>query len=458
MGSVTPERDTPSCSILEYDTPATQWSESLPVGNGRLGAMVYGRTETELLQLNEDSVWYGGPQERTPSNALENLPRLRQLIRDGNHAEAEKLMRLAFFATPHSQRHYEPLGNLTLEFGHRESEIQNYRRWLDLETAITGVSYQHRGIDYSREVFASYPDNALVIQLESSELTETIIRLTRTSELEHETNEFVDSVVAKDASIVMRATPGGRDANHLYGVVSIRCECAGVVRAVGNCLVVRSRKAVIVLAAQTSFRYDDVEAVGATTYEDKTSADINQAALTNTRKALSRLDLRRRHIDDYGSLYNRLQLRLNNSSSQYGHRPTNERLNGTPDPELIALYHNYGRYLLISCSRPGLKSIPATLQGIWNPSFHPPWGSKFTININTQMNYWPANAGNLSECEEPLFNLLERVAQRGEKTARQMYGCSGWAAHHNTDIFADTDPQDRWLPATGMAQLLRSYL
>lgn len=249
-------------SILEYDKPAEEWCQSLPIGNGRLGAMVYGRTGVELLQLNEDSVWYGGPQERTPSNALEHLPRLRQLIRNGDHVEAEKLMRLAFFATPHSQRHYEPLGNLTLDFGHEEREVTGYRRWLDLDTAITNVRYQHGGVDYSRQVFASYPDNVLVIQLESSELSETTIRLTRTSEVEYKTDEFVDSIVAKDASIIMRATPGGRGANHLYCVVSVRCECAGIVQAIGNCLVVKSRKAIIVLAAQTSFRYENVEAVG----------------------------------------------------------------------------------------------------------------------------------------------------------------------------------------------------
>ena len=171
--------------------------------------------------------------------------------------------------------------------------------------------------------------------------------------------------------------------------------------------------------------------------------------MTNTRKALSRRDLRRRHIEDYSSLYNRVQLRLQDSLLRNTAKVTDERLGDVPDAGLIALYHNYGRYLLISRSRHGLKAVPAIHQGDWNPSSDPRWGSKFAININTQMKYWPTNIGNLPECEAPLFNLLERVAERGEKTARQIYGCSGWAVDYSTNIFTGTDPQNRWLPATG---------
>lgn len=255
------DTETPSSTVLEYNLPAAEWSEALPVGNGRLGGVVYGRTTTELIQLNENSVWFGGPQERTPHDALKNLERLRQLIRAGNHEEAEKLVQLAFFATPHSQRHYEPLGTFTMYFGHESAEIKNYRRWLDLESAITHVQYEYRGVQYKREVFASYPDNVLVIQLESSENTETILRLTRQSDVEYETDEFVDSIVAKDGNIVMRATPGGHKANPLSCVVNARCHCSGSVQAIGNCLVVKSRKAVIVISAQTSFRYEDYSSV-----------------------------------------------------------------------------------------------------------------------------------------------------------------------------------------------------
>ena len=451
-------------TTLHYDAPAKEWSEALPIGNGRLGAMVYGRADTELLQLNENSVWYGGQQDRTPPDALKNLPRLRELIRTNQHAEAEKLVKRAFFATPHSQRHYEPLGSLTLEFGHEEKGVKNYRRVLDLETAVTSVEYDHNGIHYSRAIFASEPDNVLVFQLKASEKTEFTIRLTRVSEREYETNEFVDSIIARNVDqngrIEMRATAGGgKNANSVSCIVQTRCEDDGVVEAIGNCLVVKSQKVTIVISAQTTFR--DIQ------FETATIMDANLA--------LARNDLQERHIENYGLLFGRLRLLLCPTSATAGDAtatigamtkdatiatidtprdmellPTNERLlaSGTPDSSLVVLYHNFGRYLLISCSRPGPKALPATLQGLWNPSFQPAWGSKYTININTQMNYWPANICNLAECEEPLFDHLERMAERGKATAKMMYACRGWAAHHNTDIWADTDPQDRWMPAT----------
>jgi hypothetical protein len=392
--------------------------------------MVYGRTTTELLQLNENSVWYGGCQDRTPRDSLKNLPRLRGLIRASDHSGAEDLIRKAFFATPHSQRHYEPLGTLTLEFGHEEVDVQSYRRGLDLRTAVTSVRYEHCGIKYKREVFASHLDNVLVIQLESSEETALTLRMTRVSEVEWETNEFVDSVATTEDSIIMHATPGGLGSNRLCCVAKVQCQDGGVVEAIGGCLAVTSRKTTIVISAQTTFRHEDAES----------------ATLADVRLALEQDDLRDRHVKDYQTLFQRMQLCLYPDNCGLS---TDEILLGIPNPGLAALYHNYGRYLLISCSRPGFKALPATLQGLWNPSFQPAWGSKYTININTQMNYWPANACNLAECEQPLFNLLERMAERGKKTAEAMYGCRGWAAHHNTDIWADTDPQDRWLPATG---------
>ncbi|KAK0112678.1 hypothetical protein ONS95_014417 [Cadophora gregata] len=415
---------------LHYAKPATEWSQALPIGNGRLGAMVYGRTTTELLQLNENSVWYGGPLDRTPRDALKNLPRLRELIRSEQHQQAEDLVRKAFFATPHSQRHYEPLGTFMLDFGHVEADVTNYRRELDLETAITSVLYEHGGVEFRRKIFASQPDGVLVLSLESSVKSRFTLRLTRVSEREYETNDFVDSVVAaKDGTIIMHATPGGRGSNKLCCAVKVKCEEDGTFEVVGGCLVVDSKKTTIVISAQTTYRCDDVESA--------TLGDVN--------RALGQKYLRENHLTNYRALYSRMELHLGENKS---YLPTDQRLLGAVDASLIALYHNLGRYLLISCSRPGFKALPATLQGIWNPSFQPAWGSKYTININTQMNYWPANLCNLSECELPLFDLLERMAVCGKKTAEIMYGCRGWCAHHNTDIWADTDPQDRWMPAT----------
>lgn len=259
----------------------------------------------------------------------------------------------------------------------------------------------------------------IVIQLDSSEPSEFTIRLTRVSEREYETNEFVDSIRAKGNEIVMHATPGGRKSNEVCCIASVRS--FGEIKAIGNCLVVKAKRSFIVIAAQTTFRCDDVET----------------QARTDVENAFKKPSLRRRHVENYRSLYSRMSLELSSDESTLS---TDERLLKAPDPSLIALYHNYGRYLLISCSRPGFKALPATLQGLWNPSFQPAWGSKYTININTQMNYWPANICNLAECELPLFDLMERMSINGKKTAEIMYGCRGWCSHHNTDIWAVSSP------------------
>lgn len=417
--------------MLKYTAPAKDWSEALPIGNGRLGAMVYGRTDTELIQLNEDSVWYGGPQERTPRDALQHLSRLRSLIRSGDHVEAERLVQLAFFSTPSSARHYEPLGTAKIEFGHEFSKVTNYSRTLDLETAVLKVNYEYEGIQYVRETIASNPDQVLAMRISASEESNFVIRLNRVSEVEWETNEFLDNLVAVDGRLIMYATPGGKNSSRLCCVVDVQCEDGGSVETIGNALVVTTKKALIVISAQTTYRHEDVERV----------------AVAQAVEALGLSDLFPRHIKDYQSLYNRMSLRLYPDTNE---APTNERILNVADPGLAALYHNYSRYLLISCSRPGLKALPATLQGIWSSSFQPAWGSKYTININLQMNYWPSNPCNISETETPLFDLLKQMAspQNGGKTAQTMYGAKGWCCHHNTDIWADTAPQDRWMPAT----------
>jgi len=407
--------------------------------------MVYGRTDTELLQLNEDSVWYGGPQDRTPRDAARHLPELRQLIRAGQHAEAEELVRRAFFATPHSMRHYEPLGKAVIEFGHGElgsvegSRVEDYRRWLDLSTAMQSTVYRYAKtevqlVDVRRDVIASFPDQVLLLRVTASEKIEFVIRLNRTSDVEWETNEFLDSLQSFDNRIVLRATPGGKDSNRLCMVLGVSIDDfrdGGSVEAIGNCIVVKSSACTIAIGAHTTYRY--------VTPENEATANVEAALRRSWQELLGR------HVTDYKSLFDRLSLRLWPDAS---HIPTDERIAAKHDPGLVALHHNYGRYLLISCSRPSYKALPATLQGIWNPSFAPPWGSKYTININLQMNYWPAASSNLTECALPVVNLLERMAERGTTTAQTMYSCRGWCAHHNTDIWGDTNPQDRWMPST----------
>lgn len=425
---------------LHYRSPAKEWSHALPVGNGRLGAMAYGRTSTELLQLNEDSVWYGGPQDRTPRVSW-HLPELRRLIRAGLHAEAEALVRTAFFASPHSMRHYEPLGKAEIEFGHDDpSKVQGYRRWLDLSTATQSTVYRYAKtetevIDVRRDLIASFPDQTLLLRVTASEKIRFVIRLNRTSEVEWETNEFLDRVNVYEDRIDLRATPGGKDSNELCMYLGVSIDdllLGGDISSPGNCLVVTSAACTIAIGAQTTYR--QFVHVGAA------ERDVTSALRRSWPELL------KRHVTDYTSLFDRVSLRLWPDAS---HLPTDERIaSKQPDPGLAALYQNYGRYLLISCSRPSDKALPATLQGIWNPSFAPPWGSKYTININLQMNYWPAAPGNLPECAIPVLNLLERMAERGAVTAEKMYRCRGWCAHHNTDIWGDTDPQDRWMPAT----------
>ncbi|KAJ4265942.1 hypothetical protein NW762_003915 [Fusarium torreyae] len=418
--------------LLHYASPASSWSEALPIGNGRLGAMIYGRTSTELLQLNEDSVWYGGPQDRTPRDALSNLATLRQLIRDEKHKDAEALVREAFFATPASMRHYEPLGKCTIEFDHDESDVSDYRRHLDLSTSQTTTQYNCRGVSYRRDAIASFPNNVLAIRFQASEKTRFIVRLTRHTEVEWETNEYLDSIHAQGNHIVLHATPGGKNSNSLALVLGVSCDPSdGTVKAIGNCLIIDTTQCVIAIGAHTTFRSNDPET--SALHDVNTALEEPWDVLVN------------RHRSDYTNLFNRVFLRLWPDANQL---PTDERIKNNRDPGLVALYHNYGRYLLISSSRNSEKALPATLQGIWNPSFAPPWGSKFTININIQMNYWPAAQCNLIECAMPLVDLLERMVERGKKTAEIMYGCRGWCAHHNTDIWADTDPQDRWMPAT----------
>ncbi|RFU74876.1 alpha-l-fucosidase [Trichoderma arundinaceum] len=355
---------------IHYSAPATQWSETLPIGNGRLGAVVYGRTDVELMQLNENSVWYGGPQERTPADANRMLPKLRQLVREEKHSEAEALVKESFFATPASMRHYEPMGTATLEFNHKH--VADYRRCLDLATSQVSVQYTVDGNSFQRDIIASHPDNALILRFTASKSTRFIVRLDRLSDNETDTNVYADTITASGSHIVVHATPGGFNSNRLCCVLGIVCDDGGTIEAIGNCLVINSASCRIGIAAQTTFRHANPEVI----------------AMTQIDQALT--------------------------------RPRND-----------------------------YKGLPATLQGIWNPSFAPAWGSKYTININMQMNYWPAAPCSLiDDCSVPVVDLLERMSVRGRQTAKVMYGCRGWCAHHNTDIWADTSPQDRWMPAT----------
>lgn len=416
-----------------YRQPAAEWNEALPIGNGRLGGMIFGKAAKEKIQLNEDSVWYGGPKERNNPDALHHLPQIRQWIAEGRIRDAEKLAVMALSGVPEGQRHYMPLADLTLAFAGHEGEVEDYRRELDLSTGIASVTYRTGGVRYNREILSSHVDQVLTVRLEADmpgalSLTARLMR--------GEKNKYAEQIgKLSDRSIAIRGNCGGGGSD-FCAVLHAEAH-GGAVSVIGEHLIVdQADSLTLYLAAATTFRYDDPEAECFRRVEEAVA------------KTYSRL--KDDHQGDFGRLYDRVSFKLNSPSDDIADLPTDKRLEqireGGEDAGIIPLYFQYGRYLLISSSRPG--SLPANLQGIWNDKIEPPWDSKYTININAQMNYWHAETCNLSECHEPLFDLIERMRERGRKTAQIMYGCRGFVAHHNTDIWGDTSPQDIYIPAT----------
>jgi alpha-L-fucosidase 2 len=425
-----------TAGVIRFDRPASVWEEAYPIGNGKLGAMVFGDPRRERLALNEDSVWYGGKMDRNNPDARAHMGIIRELIAEGRPREAQELAVMALSGVPESQRHYMPLGDLSLNLQLARGEIADYSRELSLSDGIIRVSYRVGEVGYARETFASFPDRVIAIRLTSTQPGGVTLkaRLTRGS------NRYYDAIVQSDAStIVMRGNCGGTGGSDFRAVVRA-VATGGSVKLIGEHMLVEQADSVTILvAAATSFRHADPEA------EAVQAVDLAANLAYET--------LRERHAADFRSLMDRVTFQLATDSteaSEIESRPIDERLkrvqDGHSDIGLIPLYYQFGRYLLVSSSRPG--SLPATLQGIWNDKMLPPWDSKYTININTQMNYWPAEASNLAECHEPLFDLLERMREPGRQTAKLMYGCGGFVAHHNTDIWGDTAPQDIYIPST----------
>lgn len=419
---------------MAFGQPAAAWEEAFPIGNGRLGAMVFGGTGQERIALNEDSVWYGGPRDRNNPDARAHLDSIRGLIEQGRLREAQELSKMALSGVPESQRHYMPLGDFRFTFSGEEGEISDYSRELDLMEGIVKVGYRIGNITYKREVFASFPDQAIVMNF-STDRPEGISLSTRLTR--GDGNRYYDEIRKVDENtIVMRGNCGGAGGSDFRTVIRAVVQ-GGSLSIIGEHMIVdRADSVTFLLSAATTFRYPDPEA----------------EALRNAEQASGRtyVSLKERHSNDFRSLMNRVGFRLS-GPSEADRLPIDVRLAklremNAEDSGLFPLYYQFGRYLLLSSSRPG--SLPANLQGIWNEHMLPPWDSKYTININTQMNYWPAESGNLPECHEPLFDLLERMREPGRQTAQTMYGCGGFVAHHNTDIWADTAPQDLYLPAT----------
>jgi alpha-L-fucosidase 2 len=404
-----------------YAEPADVWTEALPVGNGRLGGMVYGDPDSERIQLNESSFWSGGPSRNDNPLALAALPTVRQLIFAGDYTGAESMINQNMTAAQLHGSMYQPIGDLRLAFpGHANPSA--YYRELDLKRAVATTRYDVAGVTYTREVFASHPDQVIVVRLTASQpgsltfsvgidgplqnamnvLDQNTLELRGTSS----SHEGVAGQVRFDARVRI-ANTGGSTAGTADGID-----------------VTNADEVVMLVSIATNFvDYDSLTA-------DETARTTEYLAAAATK---SYEELLGSHVTAFASYFDRVALNLGTSNSSL---PTDQRIQAFSqgnDPELVAMYYQFGRYLLISSSQPGGQ--PATLQGIWNDQTNPPWDSKYTININTEMNYWPAEKSNLSELHEPLLKMIEELSVTGQQTARGMYGADGWVVHHNTDIW-----------------------
>lgn len=429
--------------MLRYTSPASDFNEALPVGNGRIGGMIFGDAMHEVIKLNEDSIWSGGPRHRINPDAQEGLSEVRRLIKEGNIPEAEKIAFEKLQGVPDNMRHYMPLGNLNIVMKPC-GKIKDYSRNLNLSDASAEVSFTVNGLNYSRSVFVSAPDEVLVVRISA----DSPASVSLDCYINGREEQYDNNRPCGKNMILFNGGSGSRDGIYFAAVLGAKAN-GGTLRTVGG--IIRAENAdeiTLVLSARTSFYGDN--------YEVSAIADAEMALKCRWD------ELYNRHVKDYRSLFSRVELSLNdNGGDAVGELTTDRRimrLRGNEldnkecdrlihDNKLFELFFNYGRYLMISGSRPGTQ--PLNLQGVWNEDMQPVRGSKYTVNINTEMNYWCAENCNLSECHLPLFDLLERVCTNGRAAAREMYGVSrGFVCHHNTDIWGDCAPQDTFLPST----------
>ncbi|CCH00354.1 alpha-L-fucosidase [Fibrella aestuarina BUZ 2] len=421
---------------LWYNTPSGQtWENALPIGNGRLGAMVYGNVPRETIQLNEHTLWSGGPNRNDNPEALASLPEIRQLIFTNKQKEAEALANKTIITKKSHGQMFQPVGSLHLTFDGHEN-YTNYYRELDIERAVAKTTYTVDGVTYTREILASLPDQVLVMQLTASKPGRLAFRASYATPQAkpviktNSTNELTIAGTASDHD-------GVKGLVRYKGIARIKTQ-GGSVSADDSTLTVKgATTATIYLSVATNFiKYNDVsgdENARAATYLNNAFPKTYAAILTP-------------HVAAYQRYFKRVSFDL--GSTEAANLPTDERLKNfrtANDPQLVTLYYQYGRYLLISSSQPGRDGVmgqPANLQGIWNNKMRPPWDSKYTININAQMNYWPAEKTNLAELHEPFLQMVRDLSETGQETARVMYGARGWMAHHNTDIWRATGAID----------------
>ncbi len=422
--------------VLWYAQPAAKWVEALPVGNGRLGGMVFGGLQSEQIQLNEDTLWAGQPTQRDRVGAHKHLAEARRLIFEGKYVEGQQIIQREFLS-PRLIRSYQTLGDLRLKFKAPQA-VADYHRELDLDTAIARVSYRDGDTVFTREVFASPVDQAIVVRL----TCERPGRLTLEVELTRPEN-FTTTSVGTDQLVLRGRADRGKASEGVAFEARLKALAEG-----GK-----------VSAGPSTLKIEDADAVtllvtAATTYRQKEPGKTCEKQLAAA-AAKSYQALRDAHVAEHRRLFRRVKLDLGRTDAV--NLPTDRRLEalkqGAEDPQLIAQYFQFGRYLLISCSRPGC--MPSNLQGLWCYHINAPWNCDYHININIQMNYWPAEVCNLSECHEPFFDLVDNLRGRGRKTARDVYGCRGFTTHHTTDAWFWTSPIGK--PVYGMSPLMAAW-
>ncbi|MDE6798154.1 MAG: glycoside hydrolase family 95 protein [Ruminococcus sp.] len=427
-------------TLLKYDSPAEDSGWACPIGNGRLGGMIYGRPKNEIITLNEDSVWSGNLRHRINPDSQEGFREVRELIKAGNIPEAEKIAFQKMQGVTPNMRRYMPLGNLYIDMD-LNGKVREYSRSLDIADAIAETSFSVNGVVYTRKVFASAPDDVIVINITSSETA----MITLSCYIDGREDYYDDNRPYAENMILYTGGMGIMFA----GVLGAKAN-GGTIRTLGNKISVRNADEVtIVFSVKTSFYTKN--------YIESAQIDAEMALQCEYD------ELFYRHVSDYRELFGRVELSLDNNSGDENISVLTTdrriaRLRGNEldnkecqrlihDNKLIELYFNYSRYLMIAGSRAG--SQPMTIQGIWNDSMNAPLGSRYSVNFSTQMNYWIAESCNLPECHMPLFDLLERICKNGRITAKEMYGIEkGFVCHHNTDIWGDTAPQDMFLPST----------
>ena len=411
--------------LLWYDKPATHWLQALPIGNSHLGAMIYGDVKTEEIQLNEETFWSGSPYYNNSPESKAHLQEVRQLIFEGKEKEAHALIDQYFIKGPHGMR-FLPVGSVKLAF-HRKDNTSSYRRQLNLGTALATTQYTLDGVTYRRTCFASQADNAIIVRIEASEKGALSFNVSFDSPLETSRSVNSHQLAAIVKGVEQEGVPAGLQAECRLEVLSD----GEIVDGEESIAVVSATTVTLYITAATNFvNYHDVSG-------EPTRKNIKSLSAL---KGRSYQQILNSHLAKYKAQYDRVSLSLPRCGNES--LPTDRRLTAFDgsDLDMVSLMMQYGRYLLISSSQPGGQ--PANLQGVWNNKMEAPWDSKYTININAEMNYWPALIGNLAETQQPFFSMIGDLSQTGAVTAREMYGCKGWMAHHNTDLWRIAGPVD----------------